>query len=155
MRRYWFILYVVFVSTSPLLGILLFSWFPVLFLLSRQNPWFLRQFTVLPRVLRAVLRVVRGGRDWGMGPPVWIGGVFSLVPDVNQACSLTCQTDSRFWVPAQILFLQGTGDMSSADHPWVLPCNGDCDASIYLPPYFQKGFFPFLFLDLTQLRAHD
>ena len=54
---------------------------------------FLRQCPVLPRFLRAVPHVVRGG--WGRGGfPVWIGGVHSLICGFTGACILTCQNDS-------------------------------------------------------------
>ena len=93
---------------------------------------------------------------WAMGAeggesPVWLVGICSLVHGVNQACSLTCQTNSRFHIPAWIPFLQGTGEPSSADHLWVGPRNGDCDAYIYPPLYLQKGFFPFICHEYTQV----
>ena len=122
--------YVVFVSTSSLLRRALFSWCPFQSLLLRQNPCFIRRYPMLPRVLRAVPRVVRA---WG-GVPVWLGGVCRLLRGVIQACILTCYPDTQFRVPARLPFPRGTGELSSADHLWVGPCNGDCDEYVYSPP---------------------
>ena len=69
MRRYWFILCVVFVSESPILGRFPFSRVPVLFLILFRNPCLLLRYPVLYRVLRAVPRVVRGGGGRGCGGP--------------------------------------------------------------------------------------
>ena len=71
------------------------------------------------------------------------------------ACILTCQPDSRFRIPVQLLFLQGTGEPSSVNRLVVGPRNGDCNSTVYPPQYLQKDFFPILFHGLTQLQEYD
>ena len=133
-KRYCFIIYVVIVSASILLGSFPFSRFPVQSLLFTLNP-------VLPWFLRAVPRAVHGGG--GGGSRGWLGGVLGLVRVFSRACSLICQQDSRFHIPARLPFLQGTGELISADHLWIGPRNSNCNPFVYLPPYLQKRVLPF------------
>ena len=77
------------------------------------------------------------------GSLVWLGGFIGPVHVFRQAQILTYQLDSRFRIPVWILSPQGTGELSSADHPWIGPHNADCDLTIYPPPYLQEGSFPF------------
>ena len=93
-----------------------------------------------------------GGGRWGGGSLGCIGGILGLVRVFIRECSLTCQPDYQLCIPARLLFPQGTGEPSSAYHPLIGPRNGDCDLTIYPPSYLQKGFFPFLRHELTQLR---
>ena len=46
-----------------------------------------------------------------------LGGILGLTHVFSRACSLTCQPDSRFQIPARLPFLQGPGDPSSTGHP--------------------------------------
>ena len=93
------------------------------------------------------------GMGWGyLG---WSGGILGLVRVFNQAWILTWQPDSWCRIPVQIPFPQGTGDLSSADHSWIGPCNVDFNLIVYPPPYLRKGFFPFLCHDSTQLREYN
>ena len=96
-----------------------------------------------------------GARLRGGGSRGWCGGVLGHVCIFNRACSLTFQPDYRFWIPVRLLFHQGTGEPSSADHSWVGPSNGDCGSSFYPPLYLQKGLFHFLCHESTQLRYYE
>ena len=139
-------LHLLFWGVSRFPGFLSDPWF------LRQNPFFLRQYPVLPRCIRAVQCVVCSGG--GRGVPVWLGGVHRLVHGFTWACSLTCQPNLRLHIPSRTPLPQGTGQPSSADHPRVGPCNGDCDASVYSPPYLRKGLWSVICHDF-QLRDHN
>ena len=80
----------------------------------RQYSWFLRQHTVLPSFLRAAPREVH---SWGAGGPCVARRCLSLVHDFTWACSLTCQPDSRFPIPARFPFPQGIVEPISVDSP--------------------------------------
>ena len=105
----------------------------------RRNTFFLRQYPMMPRVLRAVPCVVR---EWWLGGgcvvPVLIVGFFSLILYVAWAFILTCHPDPRFRVPARLLLPQGTGETSSTDYLWVGPRNSNFYAPVYRPPYLRK-----------------
>ena len=60
----------------------------------------------------------------------------------------------RFQVPVWFLFLQGTGEPISADHPWLGLRNGDYNASVSPPLYLWNEFFPFICHDSNELREH-
>ena len=66
-----------------------------------------------------MLGTARGALWGGQGgdSPVWLGGVCILVRGVTLACSLNCQPDPQFRIPARLPFQQGNGEPSSADHP--------------------------------------
>ena len=132
-----------------------FGMFPVL-LVSRKIPAFYAKipdfYAGIPYYLGFYVRYC----TWcARGGAVWIGGVCSLVRGVNRACSLTWYPYPWFQVPVLLLLPQGNGEPSSADHPWVGTCNGNCDASVYPPPYLRRVFFPFICHDLNQLREHN
>ena len=152
MRRYCFILYFFFVSASPLSGSFPFSWFPVQSLLFTLKSLL---FTPISRTTWGSTCGTACGARHRRGVPVWIGGVCSLIRCVTWACSLTWYPNPLFRFPVRFLFLQGTGNPSSADHLLVGPSNGDCDASVYPPLYLWKGCFPFLCHESTQLREHE
>ena len=90
-------------------GVSRFTGFP-------SNPCFLRQNPMLPWFLRALHRVVRGLGGGGGGSLWWIVGVLGFLHLFSRACSLSCQPDSWFQIPAWLSFPQGTGEPSSADH---------------------------------------
>ena len=62
--------------------------------------------------------VPRAVREWGggVGTHGWRVGVLGLICVFNQAGGLTCQLNSRFRIPVQLPFPQGTGYSSSVDH---------------------------------------
>ena len=125
------------------------------FLVSRPIPDFYAEIPAFYADIPFYLGFYARYRAWcTRGVLVCLGGVCSLVHGVNRACSLTCYPDPWFWVPVRLPFPQGTGEPSSADHPWVGPRNGDCDASIYPPLYLRKRFLPFICHESTQLREH-
>ena len=120
------------------------------------NPWFLCLNTMLPWFLRAVTHVVHDGGGAGRGGYIgWSGGTLGLVHVFKRACSLTWQPYFCLRIPAWILFPRGTGEPSSANKLWIGPHNGDCNSTVYSPPYLQKGFFPFLWHYLTQLQEYN
>ena len=112
-------------------GVSRFTGFPSNLLFLRQNTCFLHRYPILPRFIREVPHVVHSGG----GSPGWLGGVHRLIHIFTWACSLTCQTNSRFQISVRLPLLQGTGEPISADHPWVGLCKGDCNSSFYPPPY--------------------
>ena len=112
-RRYCFICHIVFVYASPLSGRFLFSRDPSNPWFLRQNTCFLRRYSVLTGILRAVPRVVRSR---GEGVPMWLWGVCIFVRGITRDCSLTCYPDPQFRFPVHFLFPQGTGEPSSVDH---------------------------------------
>ena len=87
-----------------------------------QYPCFIFQNLVLPFFLRAVPRAVR---KWGGVSLGWRGGIPDLLYVFIQAVILTCQSNSWFQIPVRLPFLQGTGELSSADHSQVGPRNAD------------------------------
>ena len=128
------------------------------FSILMSDPYFLRRNTcficwnpVLPWFIRTPPHVVRNWGEKGLGCRE---GLIFLVRVFNWACSLTCQPDPRFRIPVWILFPQGTGDPISADHSWLGPRNNDWTSTVYPPLYLQKGFFPFIWHDSTQLQEY-
>ena len=134
----------------PFRGVYRFTCFPSNRWFLRWNPCFVRQNPVLPWFLSAVPHVVRnGGRG---GSLWWSGGILFRVRVFSRAFSLTCPPNSRFRIPARLLFPQETGETSSVGHSWIGPCNGDWDLTAYPPLYLWNGLFHFLCHYSTQLR---
>ena len=123
-----------------------------------SDPWFFHRCLYFLRrnPLLLVSHVLYHKRcTSGEGVHGWCGDVPGLIRVFTQACDLTSQPDYRFRIPVQLLFPQGTGELSSADHTWIISCNCDFDLAVCPPPYVQKRFFPFICHGSTQLREYN